>query len=319
MRYWWVNHNKTARQELNGGYLWSPLREANGARSQFYENMRVAGPGDAVLSFSGGFIRHVGFVLDFASPTPKPDSFGTAGENWANSGWLLPVEWKALSAPVRPKDQIAALGPSMPKKYSPIHPVTGNGNQKAYLAEVGQAVFELLVGLSDFTDRPVATSDHIADSRLKHIDDVLESQIAADPTLNSTTRQQLILARHGQGLFRSRVFELEKVCRLTGVETSRLLIASHIKPWRVCSSATERLDGANGLLLAPHVDRLFDRGLISFSEHGEVIVSSHLNRLDLKRLGLDEACAKGCAPFHPRQAAYLAFHRNNVLLTCPQF
>jgi hypothetical protein len=27
-----------------------------------------------------------------------------------------------------------------------------------------------------------------------------------------------------------------------------LLIASHIKPWRLCKSAEERLDGANGLL-----------------------------------------------------------------------
>ncbi|MGM5000125.1 HNH endonuclease [Tardiphaga sp. 538_B7_N1_4] len=39
-------------------------------------------------------------------------------------------------------------------------------------------------------------------------------------------------------------------------------------------TATERLDGANGLLLAPHVDRLFDRGLISFQASGEVLVSS---------------------------------------------
>ncbi|MBX5856865.1 HNH endonuclease [Pseudomonas aeruginosa] len=315
MQYWWVNHNKTARQELDGGYLWSPLREANGARSQFYENMRAAKPGDAVLSFSGGFIRHVGFALDFASPAPKPDSFGSAGENWSSSGWLLPVEWRALVTPVRPKDRIAELGPMMPQKYSPIHPITGNGNQKAYLAEVGQAVFELLVGLSDATEIPAAVEHRAAISELKRIDDAIETQIAADPDLDSTTKQQLILARYGQGLFRARVSELEKACRLTGVETPRLLIASHIKPWRLCSSAAERLDGANGLLLAPHVDRLFDRGLISFSDHGEVIVSPRLDRLDLKRLGLQEACEKGCAPFHPCQAAYLGFHRDKVLLS----
>lgn len=314
MRYWWVNHNKTARQELDEGYLWSPLREANGARSQFYENMRIAEPGDAVLSFSGGFIRHVGFALDFASPAPKPKTFGSAGENWANSGWLLPIEWRALSTPIRPKNRIAELGPMMPQKYSPIHPITGNGNQKAYLAEVGQAVFELLVGLSDATDVPAVITHHTAISGLKRIDDAIESQIAADSDLDSTTKQQLILARYGQGLFRSRVSELEKACRLTGVEALGLLVASHIKPWRLCNSAAERLDGANGLLLAPHVDRLFDRGLISFSDHGDVIVSSRLDRLDLKRLGLQEACKNGCGPFHPRQTAYLAVHRDKILL-----
>ncbi|MBN7822473.1 HNH endonuclease [Bowmanella yangjiangensis] len=276
--------------------------------------MRRAEPGDAVLSFSGGLICHVGSVLDFASPAPKPSKFGSAGENWANNGWLLPVEWRALAAPIRPKDRIAELGAMMPKKYSPIHPITGNGNQKAYLAEVGQAAFELLVGPSDSTEIPAVLAQRAAISGLKGIDDAIETQIATDPDLDSTTKQQLILARHGQGLFRARVFELEKACRLTAVETPRLLIASHIKPWRLCSSATERLDGANGLLLAPHVDRLFDRGLISFSDHGEVIVSSRLDRLDIKRLGLQQACEKGCAPFHPRQAVYLAFHRDKVLL-----
>ena len=28
MRYWWVNQNQTFRQEIAGGYLWSPKRNA---------------------------------------------------------------------------------------------------------------------------------------------------------------------------------------------------------------------------------------------------------------------------------------------------
>ena len=27
-RFWWVNHNKTARQEIGGEYLWSPKKDA---------------------------------------------------------------------------------------------------------------------------------------------------------------------------------------------------------------------------------------------------------------------------------------------------
>ena len=30
MRYWWVNQNQTYRQEIEGGYLWSP----NGSNPQ---------------------------------------------------------------------------------------------------------------------------------------------------------------------------------------------------------------------------------------------------------------------------------------------
>jgi hypothetical protein len=50
MRYWWVNQNQTFRHELAGGYLWSPKRNANGARNPFYESMREVVPGDIDLS-----------------------------------------------------------------------------------------------------------------------------------------------------------------------------------------------------------------------------------------------------------------------------
>jgi len=51
VRYWWVNQNQTYRQEIVGGYLWSPKRNANGARNPFYEFMREVTPGDLVFSF----------------------------------------------------------------------------------------------------------------------------------------------------------------------------------------------------------------------------------------------------------------------------
>ena len=35
MRYWWVNQNQTFRQEITGGYLWSPKRNADG-KQQIY-------------------------------------------------------------------------------------------------------------------------------------------------------------------------------------------------------------------------------------------------------------------------------------------
>lgn len=311
MRYWWVNHKKTARQEIDGKYLWSPVREANGARSQFYDNMRIAEPGDAVLSFSDGLIRNVGIVRDFASPAPKPESFGMKGEYWSSEGWLLPIEWELLVPPVRPKERIGEFAALLPKKYSPIHPFSGNGNQKAYLAEVGKEVFDLL---TDFRKSLPSYSDLDINSALTRVDNAIEAVILHDPGLDFTTKEQLTLARKGQGLFRSRTLAYGKACRLTNIETPRLLIASHIKPWRSCTTATERLDGANGLLLTPHVDRLFDRGLISFGDDGKVLMSSKLDRLDLERLGLLQACARGCASFHEDQHTYLAYHRERVFL-----
>lgn len=36
MRYWWVNQNQTYRHEVRGSFMWSPKRNANGARNEFY-------------------------------------------------------------------------------------------------------------------------------------------------------------------------------------------------------------------------------------------------------------------------------------------
>src|ERR1017187_374328 len=60
MRYWWVNQNQTYRQEIKGGYLWSPKRNANGARNPFYETMREVSPGDLVFSFVDTVIAAIG-------------------------------------------------------------------------------------------------------------------------------------------------------------------------------------------------------------------------------------------------------------------
>lgn len=85
-----------------------------------------------------------------------------------------------------------------------------------------------------------------------------------------------------------------------------LLRASHIKPWRH-SSPRERPDPDNGLLLAVHVDGLFDRGLISFDDNGAIIRSPMLSVELVRALGLDEL-----APIKNlsiRTRAYLAIHR----------
>ncbi|WP_181134347.1 HNH endonuclease [Pseudomonas syringae group genomosp. 3] len=124
----------------------------------------------------------------------------------------------------------------------------------------------------------------------------------------------MVAARIGQGVFKDRIYEFEKSCRLTKVSTPNLLIASHIKPWRLCTTAFERLDGANGLLLTPHVDFLFDRGYISFNDNGAVLVSDRVNLNDFKLLGLDLARGSPCFDFHPRQLKYIKFHRDSIFM-----
>ena len=171
-----------------------------------------------------------------------------------------------------------------------------------------------------FTDYPLAGLTARAVIVLDENDKVLHAELVQEVTrepdydaaLTASVRDRQVKARRGQRLFRFRVFQIETACRLTGIANPDLLIASHIKPWRLCETTHERLDGANGLLLTPHVDRLFDRGLISFSDAGEVLRSAGLARDDLSRLGLDLACRRNVGPFSPQQQAYLGYHREVV-------
>lgn len=328
MQFWWVNHNQTARQEIEGQYLWSPKTESNGARSEFYNNMRRASPGDLVLSYSGQAIRFVGRVTDFAFTAPKPAEFGTTGSNWSDEGWLLPVFWVPLGQVVSPKAMIDVLGPLLPKRHSPFNLSNGAGNQKAYLAEISRNLFEVITASTTFD----AITLHRAGSNSlsfevvnELLEDVVERRIAIDLTLDDTVRRSIIQARRGQGKFRANVEAIERCCRLTGVSNPTLLIASHIKPWRLCKTAEERLDGANGLLLTPDADLLFDRGFITFEDDGEVRVSPRVDRDDLRRLGLDhlnwdqagvsDAGAVWRAnEFARPQTRYMAEHRANVFI-----
>src|ERR1700688_2538730 len=104
MRYWWVNQNQTYRHEVAGGYLWSPKRNANGARNPFYESMREVAPGDVILSFVDTRIAAIGIAESYCYESPKPEEFGGAGPNWEAIGWRIRVGFTKLVQRVQPKE-----------------------------------------------------------------------------------------------------------------------------------------------------------------------------------------------------------------------
>jgi predicted restriction endonuclease len=123
---------------------------------------------------------------------------------------------------------------------------------------------------------------------------------------SSTERDALTKARLGQGLFRHRVAEREPACRVTGLTRQQFLVASHIKPWRDCDNR-EQHDGANGLLLSPHVDKLFDRHWISFDAGGQLICEHEAAGEALRCWGITGANL--IQPFSREQEAFLSTHR----------
>lgn len=129
---------------------------------------------------------------------------------------------------------------------------------------------------------------------------------------DETEREQLILARQGQGRFRSALLRtFGGRCALTGFDFEPALRASHIKPWRECSNQ-ERLDSENGLLLRADVDALFDGGHISFTNAGSLILSSGLPESVAESVGLRQGMPLCDAAMTPDRVDLLAFHRNKI-------
>lgn len=306
MAFWWVNHKQTRDHEVRGGYLWSPMRNANGSFNQTYENMTHVRPGDIVFSYANGRIGAIGHVTEAASASPKPTEFGSVGDYWANEGWLVGVYFTPPPKPLLPKAHIQAIGPMLPPRHSPIQR-NGNGNQGCYLAGISDALGHLLLALLDVDTSPDFAATvfvHDAENDAEILADI--HQIEGDLALPETQRLQLAKARIGQGLFRKRVMLVEPRCRVTGVEDPRLLIASHIKPWRDASNA-DRINGFNGIMLSPHIDALFDERLISFEDNGRMLVQESLPQDVLERWSIRSDTH--VERFRPEQSRFLEHHR----------
>jgi hypothetical protein len=305
MNYWWVNLGETYKDEVKG-FMWSPQRTSVG-RSQSYDNMLLIKPGDVIFAFHDTRIKAVGVATALAQPCPKPD-FGHKGVHWDNEGWLVEVQFTELTKPVRIREYMDLVRPTLPEKYSPLR-ADGNGNQ-AYLFAIPEnmaAVISMLLGseFSELVGQPVKL---VLDETEF---DSVEASLRMRMEISETEKIQLVKSRRGQGLFKANVLIVESACRVTGVTQVSMLRASHVKPWSK-SDDREKIDGFNGLLLAPHVDHLFDKGYITFEPKGEMVLSPNLNTEILDRWSIPQVLNVGS--FSSEQSEYLNYHQQSVFL-----
>lgn len=213
------------------------------------------------------------------------------------------------------------LVPLLPERYAPLRP-NGLGLQSIYLTALQPALAEALLALMGPEVRALANDLQVRDRPFDESrapgqgqtewEEYLVARIREKP-IAETEKSALILARRGQGLFKQRVRQVEKRCRITGVDRIEYLRASHCKPWRD-SSDPERLDGENGLLLTPTIDHLFDRGFISFEARGQLLVSPVAHRPSLERMGVPLSERVNVGAFSEGQRRYLEYHRERVFL-----
>ncbi|WP_337968665.1 winged helix-turn-helix domain-containing protein [uncultured Flavobacterium sp.] len=127
-------------------------------------------------------------------------------------------------------------------------------------------------------------------------------------SLSQTEKENIILSRIGQGIFRNDLIKLYGKCCLTEYNTTNILIASHIKPWKF-SNDKERIDKFNGLLLLPTFDKLFDLGYITFKNNGKITISEELTNPEILSLKQEMKIT-----VYEESKKYLEYHRKNVFI-----
>ena len=125
-----------------------------------------------------------------------------------------------------------------------------------------------------------------------YIEQDIVNRILEKREVEKTEKQRLTLVRTEQGNYRKAALALwENKCAVTGVDEPGWLIASHIKPWRE-STNEERVNPLNSLILTPNYDKLFDRGIISFSpDNGKILlprIHTHEMWRNLERMHIDD-------------------------------
>ena len=123
--------------------------------------------------------------------------------------------------------------------------------------------------------------------------------------------------RRGQQFFRQMVLNaFEGRCCVTGIRVRDLLVASHILPWKPFPK--ERLDPQNGLSLSRLHDGAFDRGLITFDESYQLVLSREL-RGHLPQATIEHNFASFAgkriflhAKMLPPKQEFLSYHRKNI-------
>lgn len=289
MAVWWVFQNKSYERSRDGGYLWAPLLDKAGHKKSHWETMAEVRPGDVVFSCRGRKIVATNVARSEAYLADQPDPLDA--EFWEGRGRRVDVAYVDLPKAIA-IDDLTDLFPLLMGEQGPL---ANNGRGKqGYLYPVSpSAARELFNRVGNDVD----------------VDQLIAAAASSKPG-QVTTTQISTTARLGQQAFRKAVFEWwDGKCAVTGADLEGLLIASHVIPWRIANDK-ERLDPANGLLLEARYDRLFDAGLITFSENAQIIISSRLNQENRIRLGLDPTLR--LLKRYPETAYYLKFHQEFI-------
>jgi len=275
MAFYWVNLGDTYSFVKSNSFLWAPThgiyKKGGTFTKRFWDVVKDVKKGDIIFCCGDGpEIVYVAIANTDAYSCQKP--FNKCFSKWENDGTRVDIDLTVLSPSIEKSEYADDFTDRFNSQCSDkIITEKGNRNQ-IYMASIPPAAGSILLNLIG--------------------DEALVIQAAIDNALNRQASKgsdtlTLQKARKGQGAFRSNVLKLwEQKCPLTGINNPKLLIASHIVPWPL-SNPTEKVDKFNGFPLSPNADKLFDKGLISFDDKGEILINYKLiDQMTINALGL---------------------------------
>lgn len=132
-----------------------------------------------------------------------------------------------------------------------------------------------------------------------------------DQFLPEEEKKALVKIRWNQGQWRKKILnKYEHSCPLTEIVHNDLLIASHIKPYYVCKR-NEAIDIDNGIILNALMDKLFDKGLITFNDAGKIIFSEKLEDSDIDKIQKHIKYWE-LKFYNSKMNQYMEYHRKNI-------
>lgn len=302
MKFFWVNLGGTFNEVDENGFLWAPLHSTSKSKDgalrtkalRHWDVVDEVRAGDIIFCVNDKQITRIAEAQGDAYNAERPSTRSIT--EWKNDGRRVDVTLHFPDYPVH-RDEIAEEFMSQFNENCdpPVFNKSGALKQ-IYMSHVGPNAGLYLLERTGLIGSFV---DRILD------EDALK--------ISKTTREAIILARVGQGRFRADLMKRwNGRCALTALQNPDLLVASHIVPWSM-SNNRERLDVDNGLLLATHIDRLFDRGLISFDDQGKLLISDQLDHHARQVFGLTQyqklVVSKGNLPYLARHRTLFGFDR----------
>ena len=192
----------------------------------------------------------------------------------------------------------ASIDPTLPRK--------GASNVSKLDREVWQEFFDNWDALAFESEKKVAEIQNLPLEKYADVD--------IDDFPVGEARERTVKTRVNQQFFRKMVLSTYNYrCCITGLPIEELLIASHIIPWS--KDKKNRLNPSNGLCMNALHDRAFDKGLISFSDQYEMLISEKIEQSEPEKVDFFLKYKKQKIDLPNRflpNVEFLAYHRKYI-------